>query len=253
MSNGSASMTQRTVQGLPSALALPEARILHLWSVTTHPETDPAIALSALLSADEQARGQRYLISKARRQFVETRGLLRLLLGAYLQKDPGSLDFQYSENGKPGLTQASGGGLLQFNVSHSQDRVLYAVSADHAVGVDLEGINPLISHRDLAHRICTPQEWAIFDQLPPSEQYQAFFKIWTRKEALVKLCGDRLYEKLTVFEVPAWATSGSYWVKVEGHKRWLQDLDLFESFAAAIALPIAPQQIIHHEWRYGDA
>jgi 4'-phosphopantetheinyl transferase len=246
------SVTQCTVQGLPSALERPEAQVLHLWSVETNPNQDPAIALSALLSPDEQARGQRYIVPKARRQFVETRGLLRLLLGAYLQKDPRSLDFHYSENGKPCLAKTSGGALLQFNVSHSQDRVLYAVSADHAVGIDLEGVNPLISYQDIAHRICTPQEWTIFNQLPPDQQSQAFFKIWTRKEALVKLGGDRLYEKLTIFEVPACATSGSYWVKAEGQKFWLQDLDLYESFAGAIALPAAPAQIIHHEWHYRE-
>jgi 4'-phosphopantetheinyl transferase len=249
----STSVTQCTVQGLPSALSLPKAHVLHLWSVETNPDQDPALALSAVLSSDEQARGQRYLVPKARRQFVETRGLLRLLLGAYLQTDPKNLDFHYSDNGKPCLAQASGGALLQFNVSHSQERVLYAVSAHHAVGIDLEGVNPLISYQDIAHRICTPQEWAIFNRLPADQQSQAFFKIWTRKEALVKLCGDRLYEKLTVFEVPACATSGSYWVKAEGQEFWLQDLDLYESFAGAIALPTAPEQIIHHEWHYHEA
>jgi 4'-phosphopantetheinyl transferase len=238
----------QTVQGLPSSLELPTPGTIHLWSARTDPETDPEIALSTLLSPDEKARGQRYIVAKARRQFVEVRGLLRVLLGAYLRRDPASLEFIYSDNGKPSLSPSSGGALVQFNISHSQVQVLYAFSADQAVGVDIEGANPSISYLDLAHRICTPQEQKVFDQLPPSQQARAFYKIWTRKEALVKLAGDRLYEKLSIFDVPAHATVGSYWVQAEDRRIWLQDLELVESFAGAIALSNAPRRIIHHQW-----
>jgi 4'-phosphopantetheinyl transferase len=241
------------VQSLPSSLALPAPGTIHLWSVRTNP--DPALAIAAqesalyaLLSADEQARAQRYIVEKARRQFVEVRGLLRVLLGAYLHREPTSIEFIYSDNGKPSLSEASGRISIQFNVSHSQAQVLYAFSTDRAIGVDIEGVNPLISHADLAHRICTPQERRVFDQLPPSQQLQAFYKIWTRKEALVKLGGDRLYEKLSIFEVPAHGTAGTYWVQAEDRQIWLQDLELVDSFAGAIALSNAPKHIIHHQW-----
>jgi 4'-phosphopantetheinyl transferase len=242
------------VQDLPLSLALPTPGTVHLWSARIDFETDLAMdsyqesAFCALLSSDEQARAQRYIVAKARRQFVEVRGLLRVLLGAYLQRDPTSIEFIYSNNGKPSLSKASGGTLVQFNVSHSQAQVLYAFSLDRAVGVDLEGTNPLINHLDLAQRICTPQEKRVFDQLPPSQQPQAFYKIWTRKEALVKLGGDRLYEKLAIFEVPAHATTGSYWIQAEDRQIWLQDLELVEGFAGAIALDTAPTQILHHQW-----
>jgi 4'-phosphopantetheinyl transferase len=237
----------RRVQGLPSLLELPLSGI-HLWSAHTDPENDPAINVSALLSLDEQARAERYIVAKARRQFVEVRGLLRILLGAYLQRDPASLEFIYSANGKPSLSATSSGESVQFNVSHSQTQVLYAFSADQAIGVDIEGVNPLISYIDLAHRICTPKEQRVFDQLPPSQQAQAFYKIWTRKEALVKLGGDRLYEKLSIFEVPAHATACSYWIQAEDRRIWLQDLELVEGFEGAIALSTPPEHIIYHQW-----
>jgi 4'-phosphopantetheinyl transferase len=243
-----------TIQGLPSSLELPTLGTIHLWSARTDP--DPALAIAAhqepifftLLSSDEQARAQCYIVAKARRQFVEVRGLLRVLLGAYLHRKPTSIEFIYSDNGKPSLSATSDEVSIQFNVSHSQAQVLYAFSTDHAIGVDIEGVNPLISYVDLAHRICTPQERRVFDQLPTSLQPQAFYKIWTRKEALVKLGGDRLYEKLSIFEVPAHSTAGTYWVQAEDRQVWLQDLELVDSFAGAIALPHAPQRIIHHQW-----
>jgi 4'-phosphopantetheinyl transferase len=195
-----------TVQGLLLLKrALPETGNLHLWSATAYPDHDPAdtqcshpaSTLLSLLSPDEQARTQRYIVPKARRQFVETRGRLRLLLGSYLQRNPAELAFVYSKNGKPALASDSGGEILQFNMSHSQGRVIYAISRNQAVGVDLEGFNPLISHLDIAQRICTPPELTVFNQLPPLDQRQAFFKIWTRKEALVKLFGDRPSKRFT--------------------------------------------------------
>lgn len=259
-----------TVQALSSKQDLPQTDSLHLWSVITFQDQDlevaklfpeslsQAFSLSSLLSPDELARSQRYIVPKARSQFIQTRGRLRLLLGSYLRRDPASLEFVYSKNGKPALATHSGGDVLQFNLSHSQNRILYAITTNPAVGVDLEGFNPLISYLDIAQRICTPQELAVFNQLPPSEQPQAFFKIWTRKEALVKLFGDRLYEKLSVFEVPAHANLGSYWVQAGNRQVWLQDLELGESFAgadswcAAIALSTAPQQIVHHHWHTNE-
>jgi 4'-phosphopantetheinyl transferase len=251
-------VAQKILRHLPTEIKPPGEGILHLWSVSTPPEIDPTFALEALLNPEEHARWQRYITPAARRQFLESRGLLRLLLGAYLQNDPASLNFIYSEQGKPSLAADSGGASLHFNVSHSRGRVLYAVAVGSRVGIDLEGVNPLFECLEIARRICTPQEWAAFEQLPSVEQHQAFYKIWTRKEAMVKLQGDRLYEKLTVFEVPVQSTSGGYWVQAEDRQVWLQDLDLFESFetadswCAAIALPKVPEQIIYHEWHYGE-
>jgi 4'-phosphopantetheinyl transferase len=159
-----------TVQDLPSTIDLP-TEVIHLWSACIDPQHDPAVTLSSLLSPDEQTRAQRYIVAKARRQFVEVRGLLRMLLGSYLQKDPASIEFIYSDNGKPSLSTIVGRDWLQFNISHSQEQVLYAFSTAQAIGVDIEGINPLISYIDLAHRICTPQEQNVFDQLPASPSF----------------------------------------------------------------------------------
>jgi 4'-phosphopantetheinyl transferase len=244
-------VAHHAVYGLPSSLALPASGIA-LWSTQTDPKTDPMPTLCALLSPDEQARAQRYLVAKARRQFVEVRGLLRVLLGSYLQHNPASLAFTYSGNGKPALSEKTGGALIQFNISHSQNQVLFAFCANDDIGVDIEGINPSLSYVNLAHRICTPQERTVFDRLPSWQQPQAFLKIWTRKEALVKLMGDRLYEKLSILEVPAQDAAGAYWVQNKDRQIWLQDLELVEGFAGAIALPTAPQNITHYDWHYQE-
>ena len=55
---------------------------------------------------------------------VAGRGLLREILGRYLQIKPDKLDFSYSPNGKPAFTSGFAGSGIHFNLAHSDDLVL---------------------------------------------------------------------------------------------------------------------------------
>jgi 4'-phosphopantetheinyl transferase len=226
--------------------------VIHLWSLVIPERIIPeqpseSITGFAILSPDEQERAQRYIRLTSRYQFIITRACLRYLLGQYLQRDPQTLCFEYSASGKPSLREGSADLRLQFNLSHSRERVLYAISLDLAIGVDLEWRNPQIQYQDLAHRICTPNEWEIFKALSLQQQQDRFFKIWTRKEALIKYFGDRLFDELLTYEVTK-PSRFCDWVETQGQRIWLQDLERFEDFAAAIALTQPPHQIQTYYW-----
>src|SRR5687768_8390672 len=68
-----------------------------------------------ILSADEKARAQKFRFANDSRNFIVTRGILRSLIGKYLEKNPAEISFQYSKFGKPSITDNN---LLQFNISH---------------------------------------------------------------------------------------------------------------------------------------
>ncbi|MGB8701952.1 MAG: 4'-phosphopantetheinyl transferase superfamily protein [Thermosynechococcaceae cyanobacterium] len=201
----------------------------------------------ALLSPEEQARTNRYLVDSARRQFAVGRGLLRCLLGRYLQQDPRTIPLSYSDRGKPQL-MADPPVLLQFNVSHSQDWVVYAVSAHHPVGIDTEWINPQLDYRPIAQRILSDSDWGRFKILPVHQQPVAFFKIWSRMEAVIKLCGQGLFKGLETCGVPIAVHTEGQWTDAPDTSVWVQDLAIRDSFATAIALPEPPQQIETYEW-----
>jgi 4'-phosphopantetheinyl transferase len=119
-----------------------------------------------------------------------------------------------TERGKPHLP----GGELEFNVSHSGDLALIAVSTAGPIGVDLE------QHRELAgpsiaRRFFTPAEAAIVDADP-----NALFRIWVRKEAWAKAHGEGLWLPLDRLDV-----SG----EVDGWS--VVDLDIAPGYAAAVA------------------
>jgi 4'-phosphopantetheinyl transferase len=227
--------------------------VVHLWSLTLPEQTisdqsPESITGFTILSSEEQERAQRYIRPISRYQFITTRACLRHLLGQYLQQNPQTLCFEYSSSGKPSLQGEKSDFGLQFNLSHSREQVLYAISLDLTIGVDLEWRNPNLQYLELANRICTANEWEVFKTLSATQQQDRFFKIWTRKEALIKYFGDRLFDELLSYEVTMPSTFCD-WVETQGQQVWLQDLDLWDDFAAAIALTRPPQQIQTYCWR----
>lgn len=228
---------------------------LHLWSALVPSSQDEVLSsngfsLISVLSDDERSRAKRYQVQTARRQFIITRALLRTLLGEYLQQDPKKIEFCYSAHGKPELLMPYAN--LCFNISHSRGMVLFAVRQSQPVGVDLEWINPVVKGAAIARRLFSTTELAEINGLPPLEQQAKFFQLWTRKEALIKLFGDRLFSGLKAYEVSAESLADGYWVNLGQQSVWLQDLCLMESFAAAIATPTPSAQVQHRWWHWSS-
>ena len=96
--------------------ALEEASI-HLWHANPVGQSWLLPHFSTLLSADEEDRRARFHFEGDRQDFTFARGMLRILLGAYLEIDPRAVGFEYSEHGKPALADGHQRPELQFNVS----------------------------------------------------------------------------------------------------------------------------------------
>jgi 4'-phosphopantetheinyl transferase len=120
------------------------------------------------------------------------------LLGQHLGLDPTAVVFVLNAYGKPSVAQAPS---MHFSLSHSEDRALLAVSDTLVVGADLEQVRPL-DHLELARRnFHTDEVAAIESQRTESAQRQAFFRIWTLKEAVLKALGMGLSLPLDSFAV----------------------------------------------------
>jgi len=183
----------------PQHLCLTAAEI-HLWLADLDQPPKPLAELAATLAVEERERAARFRFPEHRDRFVAGRGLLRELLGAYLNQPAAALRFVQGAHGKPALAGAGAGTGLHFNLSHSGGRALYAV-ARREVGVDLERLDRTVSYASLAERICTPREWAAFQVLPLERIQPAFFACWTRKEAIAKALGGGLASGLRTLEV----------------------------------------------------
>ncbi len=162
---------------------------VHIWRGDLDQAEWCQAQLAATLSTDEQARAQRFHFDVHRQRFIAGRGILRNILGRYLGKKPGELEFCYSDRGKPQL--AGSNSPVCFNLSHSQSLALYAI-ARRPIGIDVEYIRPLDDALKLAQRFFSPREYAFIESLPPEQKQKAFFQLWTCKEAYLKATGEGL-------------------------------------------------------------
>src|SRR5262249_48848883 len=154
--------------------------------------------LFQMLTSDEQRRAERFYFPQDRQHFIAGRGILRVVLGKYLGREPHQLQFDYNLHGKPKLI---GEKRLRFNLSHSHGLALYAVTWEREVGVDIEHVRPDFAGEAIAERFFSPNETAVLRSLPDHLRVAAFFNCWTRKEAYIKARGKGLAIPLDQFDV----------------------------------------------------
>jgi len=181
----------------PEAPTVAPGRV-DVWRIDITGEERLAASLRGVLSADETARADRFVHAPKRQQFTIARGALREILSAYLGCAPARVVFEYSEHGKPSL---AGAGPLRFNLSHSRDLALCAVTRDHELGIDTEYIRPDRSDDSIARRFFAPGEVAELLGLDAAMRAEAFYHCWTSKEAYVKALGSGLLCPLDGFRV----------------------------------------------------
>lgn len=151
----------------------------------------------AVLSPDERDRAGRFLRPIHRDRYAAGRAWLRRVLAGYLGRSPSEIAFAYGQHEKPAL--AGGPGWLDFNLAHSEEHALLAVSPGFPVGVDIEVLRPV--DEKLPQRFFAPGEVAALAALPAAARQAAFFRCWTRKEAYLKALGSGLATPLDAFEV----------------------------------------------------
>ncbi len=211
--------------------------MIHVWRASLDPPRRHVEGLERVLSDAERIRAGQFRFERDRTRFIAAHGLLRVILGWYLAIPPDRLLFH--SVGKPSLStrQASG---LEFSLSHSHGLVLYAVTCDRGIGVDVERVRAVPSPDGVAGRVLSPREHAVLRALPLDRRSAAFFGAWTRKEAYVKACGQGLSIPLSRVDVSLAPFEPARPLSIHGDPessaRWsLRDLAPAPGFAAALA------------------
>ena len=187
------------------------------WWDLDRPEAG-SLSDQALLSAEEQRRAARYIVPHAARRFTASRAALRRTLATLRGCDPAALPLETGVNGKPFLPHGP-----EFNLSHSGPVALFAV-ADFPVGVDVEAMRSVDD--GLAGLVFTDAEQAYYRGLPAEQREAAFFRGWTRKEALIKAVGGSIAALQSITVLPDHCGAGDCRV---------QDLIAPPGYTAAVA------------------
>jgi 4'-phosphopantetheinyl transferase len=159
---------------------------IHIWSAYLPDFKENKAYLGTLLSKDECERAKSFKFTKDNEQFTIGRSILRCILAKYVGELPQTLEILYGLWGKPYIPEEK---LLHFNVSHSGDYALYAVTRSYEVGIDLEYIDKTLDLENIALSVFSQPELKYWRGLSPANKVDFFFKLWVGKEAFLKATG----------------------------------------------------------------
>jgi len=168
-----------------------------IWKVSLSSVKELNSFFLQLLSEEETEKSLRYRMEEDKQRYIFSRGALRSLLGKYLRKSPETIEFKAGPNKKP-LLKSDRDQELHFNISHSGDFVLIAVSED-AVGVDIEKIDPHFRFREILTGNFSQAEIELIEHA--ANPRETFYWLWTRKESLLKACSKGLIDNLDAISV----------------------------------------------------
>jgi 4'-phosphopantetheinyl transferase len=222
---------------------------VQVWAFHTQDVSQAVPLLSGLLSEDERRQVDRYRTAADRLRAVVSRGMLRLLLGWWLGADAPGLSIGRTAAGRPFVHNMDD--TLDFNVAHSGDWVLIALSSGGRVGVDVEFVRPVPELDAIVERHFAGAESEALRRLPRQYRTEAFFALWTRKEACLKAEGTGLQQPLNQFRfelgdgVPALhSVAGS---RREAQAWTLADAAPAEGYAGAVAVRGAQVKLTLHD------
>lgn len=230
---------------------------LHVWRIALALDETLANACWATLAEDEKARATRFFFAADRQRFVIARGALRHILARYLGVEPAALRFTYNPYGKPALLAVTPTTPLTFNLSHSGELALLAVTRYAAVGIDIEQQKSGLAFLEMAAQQFAPLEYETLQSLPAALQAAAFYRGWVRKEAFIKAVGLGLSLGLARFAVTLAPAEAPLFLQLPaeyaaGH--WhLHDIFPSLNYAAAVAFNNAqPLALQTYHWRYAE-
>ena len=210
--------------------------ILH---VDLRPHDDREARALALLDDEEQARWDRFVVQRARRQFSLCRAALRIHLCERLGCTNRELSFGYLEHGKPFAKVNGTASAASFNVSHSGLHGLIGFAERDGLGVDLEERSRDRDFDGIGKLVYGKAERRALASAGGEDKRRLFYRLWSLKEALIKALGTGFSLSPARFEVPAAILAGARAAEFRfphapADAYWLEDLGE-ERFAAARA------------------
>lgn len=165
---------------------------IHVWWASLDRCQTHLESLEQLLDDDDLRRVNRIRVERPRLQNLLAHGAVRLLLGDYTGRAPAGIRFSFADRGRPFLAPIPDTPSVDFNLSHSGDVVVIALTTPGPIGIDLEAKSEAPSAVRLADRFFSAEEHAFLESLPEERRAAAFLHCWTCKEALLKATGEGL-------------------------------------------------------------
>lgn len=222
---------------------------VHIWSYSIDPEVVNIEPYQTLLSFKEVIRKNKYTTQALKDKYTISRGRLRRILSKYLSISSETIDFSYSNFGKPSIVSSQNAESVFFNLSHSNNLALCIVSSIPNIGVDVELRKPIQDVLDIAKLVCTEEEYQILLGDGEKNLQKNFYRIWTRKEAVVKALGVGLSCSLDCLSVTFLENDSPKLLKLNWKEEsldgwYLGDLNMRGDYTGAYAIKVNELQNI---------
>lgn len=202
---------------------------VHLWMIDVSSDEVILKVLTGTLNADEKIRSQKFVFENDRKQYITAHGALRQILGCYLSVNPAKIQFRKTNNHKPFISYPFTN--IKFNITHSENKILIAISIAE-IGVDIELIKPFFEFKEVINSYFSKKERSIIvNSINPSE---IFYKLWTRKEAVLKASGIGISDYLNEIEVSESENLSAYF----NYDLSVDSFKINNEFIASICYPL---------------
>ena len=177
---------------------------------------------------------------------------MKRLLAHYCEVEAGAVQFAYNSYGKPSICNPDYTEEICFNVTHSQDMAMFAVSREYKIGIDVEYTRDTVEYLKLAQIFFSGKEYLALSCLSGTALKRRFYRYWTCKEAFVKAIGTGLSFSLADFtvnqedeETPylAWVDNRSFSGKCK-----MSIIPLDDDYCASLACLADPEQILFYRY-----
>lgn len=199
-------------------------------------------SLWAPLSLQEKTQAKKFINSYLSERYIISHGLLRYLLAFYTKGNPQTIEYSFNEFGKPFLKNSRS--KIQFNMSHSKDYAAYILALDCQVGIDIEWRNNNIDVQELSKLVLTKEEAIIFNELNSERKLNAFYEVWTKKEAILKAFGQGLSYPMTQIEIINTIANLKDYYIANNTKFYCSELTNLNDYSGAVAIAHEPRELV---------
>lgn len=165
---------------------------IDLFCIRISEELESLNSCYSILSLGEKKKADRFYFKKDSDSYIISHGFLRNILCDYIPFSAKEILFKTNPFGKPGIIDVQNINEVKFNISHSGDYCLIAITRYNEIGVDIEKIRDIKEYMKLAERFFSSYENSIIKDIEEAKKLHCFYTIWTQKEALIKASGEGL-------------------------------------------------------------
>lgn len=203
---------------------------VHIWSQRLSFDPAQVAKWTKMLTHEEIGRANSFYFQKDRDRCIASRAILRLLLSRYTQISVHKLPLAVTPLGKPYLVNSD----IFFNLSHSGDYLVYAITKQSLIGIDIEKIKTTQDLPILLKSCLTPREYAELEKLPPADQFHTFYQLFTSKESYIKALGIGLNQPLDTLELLFYPQQTSFSLHQRSWQIW--PVNLHSDYACHFAI-----------------